>query len=74
MSTAIWKDEEGTIQQETEARPRVGAAMRVGSYMARSYQAQDWWQTTFIEEIIKDTPNEVVFKTKSGSEYTWRCD
>jgi hypothetical protein len=72
MSIAFWQDEEGTIQQENQARPRVGVAMRVGTPFARSYQAQDWWQTTPIEEIIKDTPEEVVFRTRSGSEYTWK--
>lgn len=72
MSIARWRDEKGVIQQEDHARPRVGVAMRVGSYLARSYQAQDWWQTTPVAEIVKDTPEEVVFKTRSGSEYTWR--
>lgn len=46
--------------------------MRVGTMFARSMQAQDWWQTTLIKEIVKDTPEEVVFKTLSGSEYTWK--
>lgn len=72
MSIALWRDEEGTIQQEDQARPRVGVAMRVGTRSARSYQAQDWWQTTPVAEIIKDTPEEVVFRTRSGSEYTWK--
>lgn len=71
MSMAVWQD--GTsIETEDNARPRVGVAMRVGTMFARSFQAQDWWQTTIIKEIIKDTPEEVVFKTLSGSEYTWR--
>jgi hypothetical protein len=60
------------LQYEHDARPRVGVAMRVGSIYARSYTAQDWWQTTLIKEIIEDTPDKVVFKTQSGSEYTWR--
>lgn len=74
MSVALWQDndEAGTIQQEDQARPRVGVAMRVGTMFARSYHSQDWWQTTPIEEIIKDTPEEVVFRTRSGSEYTWK--
>lgn len=60
------------IDEEMDARPRVGVAMRVGAMMARSYQSQDWWQTTVIKEIVSDTPEEVVFRTQSGSEYTWK--
>jgi hypothetical protein len=75
MSVALWIDKEAEdkqIKMENNARPRVGVAMRVGTMFARSYQAQDWWQTTPIAEIVKDTPEEVVFRTRSGSEYTWK--
>jgi hypothetical protein len=71
MSVAI-EAKNGTFSLENNARPRVGVAMRVGTMFARSYQAQDWWQTTPIAEIVKDTPEEVVFRTRSGSEYTWK--
>jgi hypothetical protein len=70
MSLAIYKDDKGTIQMEENARPRVGVSMRVGSHYARSYSAQDWWQTTYIQEIISETPDQVVFKT-GNSVYTW---
>ena len=60
-----------TAEFEDNARPRVGIAMRVGSIMARSYSAQDWWQTTVITEIIKDEPDEVHFRT-GNSEYVWK--
>lgn len=73
MSMALWRaDKPGGVDFEDNARPRVGVAMRVGTMFARSYQAQDWWQTTPVVEIIKDTPEEVVFRTRSGSEYTWK--
>lgn len=72
MSMALWFDDKKELQHEHNARPRVGVAMRVGSIYARSYQSQDWWQTTLIQEIVKDTPEEVIFKTQSGSEYTWK--
>ena len=39
---------------EQNAVPRVGVAMRVGSLYARSYGAQDWWQTTLITEITDE--------------------
>lgn len=72
MSMALWpSDKPEGIEHENNARPRVGVAMRVGSIIVRSYSTQDWWQTTLIKEIIEDTPNKVVFKTTSGSEYTW---
>lgn len=70
MSQAIYRDASGQIVIEENARPRVGVSMRVGSHYARSYSAQDWWQTTYIQEIISETPEQVVFKT-GNSVYTW---
>jgi len=61
--------------QEENARPRVGVAMRVGSHFARSYSAQDWWQTTLITEILEERTEEgvdyVKFRT-GNSVYEWR--
>lgn len=58
------------------ARPKVGCVLRVGSNFARTYSAQDWWQTTIITEILEDTVNEdgseyVKFRT-GNSVYEWR--
>lgn len=61
-----------SIEYENDTRPRVGVAMRVGSIYARTMQHQDWWQTTLVAEIITDDPDQVVFKTISGSTYTWK--
>ena len=74
-------DENGKVvdvQYVDNARPQVGYVMRVGSGYARSYSAQDWWQTTVITEILEDTINEdgseyVRFKT-GNSIYEWRKD
>ena len=74
-------DENGKVvdvQYINNARPQVGYVMRVGSGYARSYSAQDWWQTTVITEILEDTANEdgseyVRFKT-GNSIYEWRKD
>lgn len=57
------------------ARPEVGGAMVVGSPYARSFTAQDWWQTTIITEILEerfedDGTEYVRFKT-GNSEYVW---
>ena len=52
-------------------RPRVGWAIQVGSFYTRTYQAQDYWQTTYVTEILKDTPDEIHFKT-GNSEYVWK--
>ncbi len=74
-------DENGKVvdvEYVNNARPQVGYVMRVGSGIARSYSAQDWWQTTVITEIIEDTVDEnggeyVRFKT-GNSIYEWRKD
>lgn len=60
---------------EDHGRPQIGAVMRVGSHYARSYQAQDWWQTTRITAILEERVDEdgteyVRFKT-GNSEYEW---
>lgn len=76
--TPIW-DENGKLIDkiiEHNARPKVGAAMVVGSPYARTYSHQDWWQTTPITEILeerisKDGTEYVRFKT-GNSEYEWK--
>lgn len=64
------------VKYEHDCPPRVGIALRVGSMHARSYHAQDWWQTTLITEIVEETVdnNEITvkFKTSSNSIYIWR--
>ena len=54
-----------------EVRPKVGGRMQVGSYTARTYSMQDYWLTTEIKEIVSEKKNEVIFRTRTGSEYTW---
>jgi len=75
--TPIW-DETGKLIDKTieqNGRPKVGVVMRVGSLYARSYSAQDWWQTTLITEILEDKMEDgieyVRFKT-GNSEYEWK--
>jgi hypothetical protein len=76
--TPVW-DENGKLVDkiiEHTARPKVGAAMVVGSPYARTYSAQDWWMTTPITEILeerisKDGTEYVRFKT-GNSEYEWK--
>jgi hypothetical protein len=69
MSTAIWLDG-SEIKFAHNARPVVGVAMRVGAIGARSYQNQDWWQTTVITEILEENDHYVKFKT-TNSIYEW---
>lgn len=71
VSMALRYTKKDGIEMVHDTRPLVGYAMRVGSLNARSYQSQDWWQTTPIEEIISETEDEVVFRTVNGSTYTW---
>ena len=76
--TPIW-DENGKLVDwivELNARPKVGAAMVVGSLNARTYSTQDWWETTPITEILEERVEEdgteyVRFKT-GNSEYEWK--
>ena len=58
------------------AEPEVGCCMQVGSHYSRSYEAQDWWMTTPVTEIVSRDVEEdgtvtVVFKTKNST-YKWR--
>ncbi len=67
------KGMQGRVNLKSDSRPIVGAALRVGSYQARTMQWQDYWTTTYVSEIIEDTPNRVVFRTENGSTYEWTC-
>jgi hypothetical protein len=79
MSVALWVDQEAEngVSHEHNAKPRVGVSMRVGGAFARSYSAQDWWQTTLITEILEERtdpedPNFLYIRFKTGnSEYEW---
>jgi hypothetical protein len=70
QSTGLYIENE-EIKYEANARPRVGIAMRVGSHFARTYDAQDWWQTTLITEILEESEEVVRFRT-GNSVYEWR--
>ena len=71
MSTALWVEND-EVKYEYHARPRVGVAMRVGSLTARTYQYQDYCQTTVITEILEDREDYVRFRT-GNSIYVWTC-
>lgn len=72
MSLALWIGEDGQVQEQYNARPKVGVCIRVGSVYARTYQSQDWWQTSFITEILEERDNYVRFRT-GNSVYEWSC-
>ncbi len=38
---------------------------------SRSFVAQDYWQTTYVTEILEDTPDMMRFRT-GNSEYVWK--
>lgn len=76
--TPIWDDNGKLVDKIIEhcAQPKVGAVMVVGSPFARSYSAQDYWQTTPITEILEERTEDdgveyVRFKT-GNSEYEWK--
>ena len=61
---------------DDEKYPRVGCGVRVGSYYARTYSMQDWWQTSPITEILEEGVEEngkrrVRFATKNST-YLWK--
>lgn len=62
----------GQIERLHESKPKVGYSIMVGSFMARTYALQDYWQTTEITEILEEKDEYVKFKTYSGSIYEWR--
>lgn len=70
MSIIMRRGESGEIEMKHNARPEVGYIIKVGSPYARSYQYQDYWQTTGITEILEETETIVKFKTYN-SEYVW---
>ncbi len=68
-------DAESYTPIEGETYPRVGCGVRVGSYIARTYSMQDWWQTSPVTEILEETVDEnglrtCRFKTRSST-YKW---
>ncbi len=72
----ILDPDEGYHPIPNETYPRVGCGVRVGSYYARTYTSQDWWQTSpitkILEESIDSCGNRTVrFKTRS-SIYVWK--
>lgn len=56
--------------------PEIGWAIRVGSLTARSFNGQDWWQTSYITEILEDTTDDKGDRTirflTGNSEYVWK--
>lgn len=61
------------VERKEDARPQIGASMRVGSHYARTF-GQDWWQTTLITAILEERKTDegeyVKFKT-GNSTYEW---
>ncbi len=70
MSSLYTRKEDGTWDIKHNSRPEVGSIIQVGSAYARSYQQQDYWQTSGITEILEETETMVRFKTYN-SEYIW---
>lgn len=72
MSLLLWEDN-GELKTENNGKPRVGVCVRVGSIYARTMQYQDWWQTSYIEEILEEEEERVLFRTKN-SIYEWKVN
>lgn len=70
MSQALRLDHNRDIENGGD-RPKVGYAMRVGSSYARTYEANDYWTTTYVQEIIEERDDYVKFRT-NNSIYEWK--
>ena len=70
VSTLFW-EEGGELKFEKFAKPRVGVCIQVGSITARTMSWQDWWQTTYITEILEEKKDYIKFKT-GNSTYEWK--
>lgn len=74
MSAAIKTDDVKGLVFECDSSPKVGYVIRVGSSYARTYVAQDWWQTSLVTEILSDETVDdsrtVIFNTLN-SKYEW---
>jgi hypothetical protein len=55
---------------EVKKKPIVDSIVIVGSFYARTFQEQDYWQTTPIKEILEDSETYVKFRTYN-SVYEW---
>ena len=64
----VWKRDR--TKEPVAGRPRLHYACQVGAVIARTYQAQDYWMTTPVTEIIEDRDDYVRFRT-TNSEYEW---
>lgn len=75
MSLALRFDNNEVVQDGH--LPKVGCCMKVGSMTARSFQRQDYWLTTPIEEILEDSVDQETgykvmrFRTRN-SYYLWK--
>lgn len=56
---------------EGEHRPRVGCAVRVGSYYVRSYSTHDYWTTTPVTRILEESDTRMMFETRNST-YEWK--
>lgn len=70
MSVIIFKNNNGKIQVEHDAKPILNSVVRVGTLITTMFGPDTWWQTTKIQEIIKETDNYVKFRT-GNSLYEW---
>lgn len=67
-------DRDGTFDQVGDnGEIVIGCAIQCGSAHARTMQAQDWWLTTTITEVLERAPDDSWVKVKTkNSVYTIR--
>jgi hypothetical protein len=67
LCESIAWNEDGTFKEVVGNRPVVGCSMRVGTPFTRTYANQDWWLTTPVTKILKETKKYVEFETENST-------
>lgn len=77
MLECLTPNEEENKVDVTHNEVKVGSAIKVGSFWARTMQWQDWWRTTLVDEIevVEKTEESLLLKLQTkNSTYHLRCN
>jgi hypothetical protein len=66
MCDAIAWNKDRTFKEVVGHKPIIGCSMMVGSFRARSFADQDYWITTSVTKILKETKKYIIFETENS--------